>query len=374
MGILDINLGNLSRVQGSINSAVNELDRRQSDYEGIMRNVSGISSSSGNLSDCNIYLRKKNSQLQDKIDRLTSFSNRISAFSSDAKAADSRVATYVTDQSEIFYKTVGIKTGWAAGWESFQKGCKAAWKWVKDFYEEHKFVIDFVVDALFVVAAVVAVVAAVPTGGASLFFAGFGLAQAAGDLFTSSVALEYHIQGDDEQAGIWAERGLRDGVKWVGDKIDEKFGVEGVSNVLGFAYDVVSLASIGYSAGKTGKELFKSIDLRNTNDMSVLKRFTNAGKQIFGLNATGTDVTDLKGCISIKYFFGLKTLDSARRLQLGCDFLKNTKNVVGTVDSIYNGTFFTAGNDIGNTVTQTIDTVKSGYNELNSTPAYAYGM
>lgn len=370
MATLNIDLRYISDVEGSIKKAVNEIDRRQSDYEGIVKDVNKISSSTGNLSDCNIYLKKKNSQLQGKMDKLNSFKNKVSTFSANASAADGRVATYVTDQSNTFYKTVGIKTGWAAGWESFKKGCKTVWKTVTDFYEKHKYVIDFVVDLALLAVAVVALVAAIPTGGATLFFAGFALAQSLGDIFTSSVALGFHISGDDEHAGIWAERGLKDGVKLIGKGFDAVAGLAGFEtdifeNLFGFAYDVVSISSIIYSAGKLGKNLFKSIDLRNTNDLTVFKRFTNASKNILGYGMTGTSGKDLAACWQIKELIGLKSVDSARKIMLGCDFVKNLKTTVKTIDSIYKGTFLTEGNKVGSTITKTVSTIKNFYRDVS---------
>lgn len=354
MATLDLELKHISSVESSIKNAVSDLQKRKSDYEGIVRDLNGISSNSGNLSNSNVYLRKKNSQIQGKIDKLNSFKNKVSTFSSNAKAADKRVATYVTDESNTFYKTVGIKTGWAAGWENIKKGCKTVWKTVTDFYEKHKYIIDFIADLALLAVAVVALVAAIPTGGHTLFFAGFALAQSLGDITTSAVALGYHKAGDYEKAGIWAERGLKDDAQWVGEKI----GGETYARIFGYIYDGLSIASIAYSAGKLGKNLFKSIDFRNTNDMSIFKRLTNAGKNIFDYSLTGTSGKDLAGCWEIKTLFGLKSVDTARKVMLGCDFVKNIKTTYKTIDSIYKGTFFKDGNKIGSTTSKAVDVIK----------------
>ena len=58
MAILDIKLGYVSNVTGSIKNAKNELSSRKSDYEGIIKDVGKIQSNTGNLSTCNVYLRK----------------------------------------------------------------------------------------------------------------------------------------------------------------------------------------------------------------------------------------------------------------------------------------------------------------------------
>ena len=357
MAILDVNLRHINSVERSIKKTVDELDKRQSDYEGIVKDLNKISSKSGNLSQSNIYLKKKNSQLQDKMNKLNSFKRKLNTFETNADKADNRVADYISDKSETFYKTVGIKTGWAAWQEGAKRKIKKAWEAVKDFYQKHKFVIDFIVDAALLVAAVVSLIAAIPTGGATLFFAGFALANALGDMATSSIALGWHVAGDDEKAGVWAERGLKDGVKWVGKAIGGEIG----EKVFGFIYDGLSLASIVYSAGKLGKNLFKSIDLRNTNELSVFQRFTNAGKNILGVGLVGTSGKELASCMQIKVLLGLKSVDVARNIMQGCKMLTNVQTTIKTIDSIYEGTFFESGNKISSTITKTIETIKSMY-------------
>ncbi len=359
MAVLSLELKHLSSLEGSIKNAVGEIDRRQTDYEGIIKDVDKISSSSGNLSNCNIYLKKKNSQLQEKMNKLNTFKNKISTLSTNAKAADGRVATYVTDESNTFYKTVGIKTGWAAGWESFKKGCKTVWKAVTDFYEEHKYIIDFIVDLALVAVAVVSLIAAIPTGGATLFFAGFALAQAAGDLFTSSVALGFHIGGDDEQAGIWAERGLKDGIQLIGGAADWAFEkLTGIQtdffrNLTGFAYDVVSIASIGYGFYKSGKSLFKAFKNKNFRQLKL-----KGIKTVFGLNLTPGESKAGYKAITNAFSF-IKNGKQAYTLVKVCSYFKNVKTTYNIVNSVFKGTFLTDG-------VKVVKDIKSAWTSLTS--------
>lgn len=343
MAILDIKLGYVSNVTGSIKNAKNELSSRKSDYEGIIKDVGKIQSNTGNLSTCNVYLRKKNSQLQDKIDKLNSFSKKISDFETRAKNADGRVANYIKDQSNTFYKTVGIKTGWAAGWENFKKGVGNIWKGIKDFYEKHKLVIDFIVDVALLAVAVVSLIAAIPTGGATLFFAGFALATALGDAATSSIALGYHIAGDDEQAGIWADRGLKDGMQAVGGLLDK--GIESItgkstnffSGLMGVGYDVLSIASVVYGIGKAGKGLFKSLKNHNFRKVGL-----SGVKTLFGIDMTpGAKAAGYKKIC--KAFSFIKNGKQAYNLVRICGYFKNIKTTYKLFDSIYKGTFLTDG-------------------------------
>ena len=105
--------------------------------------------------------------------------------------------------------------------------------------------------------------------------------------------------------------------------------------------------------------------------MSIFKRFANAGKNIFGISTTNTSGKTLASCWQIKQLFGLKSVDSARRIIIGCDFVKNIKTTIKTVDSIFDGEFFVSGNKVGSTIKKTVDTVKDFYTDLTEEPAYA---
>lgn len=359
MAILSLNLNYISSVEDSIRNAIGELDRRQSDYEGICTKVSNIQSSSGNLSTCNTYLKKKNERLQENMDKLTSFQNRVNTFASNAKAADSRVATYVTDESNTFYKTVGIKTGWQVDLEGILEGCSDIWECVVNIYEEHKYVIDFIVDAGLVFVAVVALVAAIPTGGATAFFAGFALAQAVGDLTTSTVALGCHMVGDDEQAEIWADRGLRDLVQVAGGAVDWTIGAAlGIHtntfrNLTGFAYDVVSAVSIGYAFYDAGGAIHKA--LTNKNFRRV--RFDGI-KVVFGLNLTpGESKEGYKALVNTFGF--IHDSKQAYNVVRGCAYFENIQTTCEIIHSIYTESFLPDGMKV-------LSDIKSAWESLNS--------
>lgn len=343
MAKLDIELNKVSSVKGSIKNAKTQLSKRKSDYDGIIKDVNKISSNSGNLANCNTYLRKKNQQLQGKIDKLDSFNKKISDFETNAKSADKKVATYVKDESNTFYKTIGIKTGWAAGWDNLKKGATKVWDCVKDFYEKHKFVIDFIVDVALLAVAVVSLIAAIPTGGATLFFAGFALATALGDMVGSSVALGYHIAGDDEKAGVWADRGLKDGMQYVGGLMDD--GIELLTGkstnffegMMGFSYDVISIASVGYGLFKSGKSLFKALKNKNFRQVKL-----KGVKTLFGLNlAPGESKKGYKAIC--KAFSFIKNGKQAYNLVRVTSVFKNLKTTYNLADSIFKGTFMTDG-------------------------------
>lgn len=355
MAVLSVELNYLPGVQSSIAGVVSQLESRKSDYEGAINKVNRIGAST----DCNIYLKKKNQQLQDKIDKLNNFKSRVSNFSANVKAADQRVATHVRDESAAFYETVGIKTGWQAAVEAIKDFAVNAWETVKEFYQKHKYVIDLIVDIALLAVAVVAIVAAIPTGGATLVFAGFALAQAVGDLVTSSVALGFHIAGDDETAGVWAERGLKDGIQLIGDGIDwlaeTTLGIESdfFKNLTGFAYDVMSVASIGYSFYKSGKGILKAI--KNDNFRKVKLKGI---KLLFGLDLTPGESKAGYKAITNTFSF-IKNGKQAYTLTRVCGYFKNVKTTFNIVDSLFKGTFLTDGLKV------TKD-IKSAWSSLNS--------
>lgn len=341
--VIDLELRNMSNVENSINLAVTDLERRKSDYEGIARKLHKVHSTTSNLSDCNIYLKKKNMQLQSKIDKLTSFKNKISTFSDHSKAADRRVATYVTDESDTFYKTVCIKTGWAAGQEYIKRATKKAWKVITDFYEKHKYVINVIVDITLLAAAFVSLVAAMPTGVVPLFFAAFTFMQALSDTKASFDALGYHLAGDDEKAGIVAERGLRDDLQLFGgvlDSVIEKVTgaeTEFFRNLAGFAYDVTSLASFGYGLYKIGKSFFKTF--KNGN---FRKAKLQGVKTLLGLDLAPGESKESYKAIAENLRF-IKNGKQAYTLVKVCKHVKNIKTTYEIADSIYEGTFLTDG-------------------------------
>lgn len=115
----------------------------------------------------------------------------------------------------------------------------------------------------------------------------------------------------------------------------------------------------------------RNTNKRNTNDISVLGRFINAGKEILGIKTSGmcTSLKALGTCIKLKVFLGLKSADAARNVLIGCDVVKNVKTTVKVIDSIYKGTFLEEGTQIGNTITKTAETIKSLYKGISTSPA-----
>jgi hypothetical protein len=60
-----------------------------------------------------------------------------------------------------------------------------------------------------------------PASLALVLAAGWAVVKSLADVYTSTRTLICYAQGDKEGGAAWAERGLKDGMTWLGKKIDE---------------------------------------------------------------------------------------------------------------------------------------------------------
>ncbi len=188
MATLNIDFSYDDNVKRSINNAKSSLNTRINDYTRIKRNLNDMSST-GNLTTANTYIQKKISSLERKKERLDSFYTAVNTFNTNAGAADRRVATRINTETKAFYKREGIKTGilytigsvlgkgaeWLKGkfeelFSDIWEACKTLWANIKQWYEDNKWWLDVLIDAVIVVAAVVSLVATIATGGAGFAF------------------------------------------------------------------------------------------------------------------------------------------------------------------------------------------------------------
>lgn len=270
MASLNIDFSYDDNVKRSINGAKSSLSTRINDYAGIKRNLSNMSSSTGNLSTANTYIQKKINALQSKYDKLESFRTAVTNFNTNAEAADRRVANRINTETNQFYKREGIQTGilytigsvlgkgadWLRGkieeaFDAFITGAKTVWANIKQWYEDNKHWIDVVIDVVCVVAAIAGIVATILTGGtflavaAGVFFGVWGLAKAGTDLVYDSIALSYYNKGDMEKYEEYSQTGLK-------DVMAEHLGPAGE-----YLYYGMEIASAIYSIYKIGDSVYK---------------------------------------------------------------------------------------------------------------------
>jgi hypothetical protein len=244
----------------AIDRAQNKAGQIMATDESTINKVNKVATSRNYLSQCNVYLRKKaNNVLSSKKAKLGRLRHDVDQFAEMAKIRDRYVAERIKTSSDAFYKAMGIKTGFAALLEGIGKAIGSVVDAVKDFYNEHKYLLDFIFDAVGFVLAVVAVVAAIAVtiasgggGVVALCFAVYALVSSITDLVGSANAFACHLSGDDVGAQRWAERNLlKEGFEWVGGQIDIALGTgDFFKNAASFVYYGAEVASVVYSIGR----------------------------------------------------------------------------------------------------------------------------
>lgn len=167
---------------------------------------------------------------------------------------------------------------------------------IREFYEEYKYIVDVIIDAVIFAAATVAVIVAVGTlmavtGGALAVFmavagvvaAGFELYEAATNMIFSSAALVYHLQGNEEGAKSLSE--IRD------DGAGKYVFVEIVTTV---PFVSEEAATSFYQGMSLGAALFNFANSAYTvgsgfiagwkNGNSTMQKLWNGVKEIFKTN------------------------------------------------------------------------------------------
>lgn len=315
MASLNIDFSYDDNVKRSINGAKSSLSTRINDYAGIKRNLSNMSSSTGNLSTANTYIQKKINALQSKYDKLESFRTAVTNFNTNAEAADRRVANRINTETNQFYKREGIKTGilytigsvlgkgadWLRGkieeaFDAFITGAKTVWANIKQWYEDNKHWIDVVIDVVCVVAAIAAVIA---SGGVlATVFAVWGLAKASADLIYDSIALSYYNDGDMEKYEEMSEKGLK-------DFMSDTLGPAG--EYLYYGMEIASAIYGIYKIGKTATTIFK--DYKSLYTGNLYEGNTLANMVLSDGSKRAIILSDIK--LTIFKAVGITNLDAA---------------------------------------------------------------
>ena len=273
MSMLVVDFGMESSFKSSLKKAKSELNNRISDYQNIEKRVNQIPGGS-NVSNCSYYVRKKYQQLESKVEKLNTLNNQVTTFMDNALEADKRVASRIKSETKSFKKRTGIGKTSKSIWSSICEtvgdfftgvvdGAKEMWDGVKQWYEDNKYWIDVVVDAALFIGAFVAIFAA--SGVAAIVAACFFAFSYAADLFYDTQALLYYVDGDEENAERYSEKGGRDVFVYIGTKADEAFGTDFVAGTMGFVYDGLAAFAAIYTLCnavlKPMKQMFKDLKL-----------------------------------------------------------------------------------------------------------------
>ncbi len=228
-----------------------EFERKISSYTSKITDISDqyykasqiVSDYSGdsNVSSCNVYLKKRRSALQDAVSAATTLKKNANSYVDKVISADTTVSKSIHKESYAFYKKKGIgpqKDTWGArAWNSIKTTAsdflydvkdttKKIVQDIKDFYEEHKYIINIVVDILAVAAAVALFSLASATGIGVICLIGaiWATSKAVYELATDCLAAEAWLNGDEGKAEKLANRTLTGDIINAGEWLDEKLG------------------------------------------------------------------------------------------------------------------------------------------------------
>lgn len=278
MSMLVVDFGMESSFKSSLKKAKSELNNRISDYQNIEKRVNQIPGGS-NVSNCSYYVRKKYQQLESKVEKLNALNNQVTTFMDNALEADKRVASRIKSETKSFKKRTGIGKTSKSIWSSICEtvgdfftgvvdGAKEMWDGVKQWYEDNKYWIDVVVDAVLVIAAIAACLAS--GGVVAFFFAAITLINATSDLiFDIGAAYVYYAEGDEAMAERLSQMGGKDVFMYVGAKMDEAWGTDCWEGIMGAIHSGLTICAIAYSFYKTGAQILKDLKLDKLNIKSL---------------------------------------------------------------------------------------------------------
>lgn len=344
MASLNIDFSYDDNVKRSINGAKSSLSTRINDYAGIKRNLSNMSSSTGNLSTANTYIQKKINALQNKYDKLESFRTAVTNFNTNAEAADRRVANRINTETNQFYKREGIQTGilysigsvigrgaeWLKGnieaaFTAVVTWAKTTWETVKQWYEDNKWWVDVIVDAFLVVAAIVAMFA---SGGIlAAVFATWGFVKAYTDLCYDSIALSAYLAGDYESYEELSQKGLKDLMKEELGSAGEflYYGMEIASAIYGI-YKIGTSVKTWYTSGKDFSKIIQ-------NSTGIKWATTDGWKSLEGIKKLDIVLGDVSFAVkTIKNFVSednglIAVIKSIKITKIGWDLAANFDSI-----------------------------------------------
>ena len=308
MGALVVNYGVESSFHSAIKNAKSALNKRVDDYENIENRARNIPSTTGNCSNCAYYMRKKCQQLQGKIDKLNAFDRKVDGFIESVKETDKKVASRIKSDTKSFKKRTGIGKSSKSVWASICEGVGDFFSWVgegaakiwnniKQWYEDNKYWINIVVDAVLVV---VAVAACIGTGGLALAVGVFFAVDAVCDLlYDGAAAYQYYVEGNEAEAERLSQKGGKDAYMLVGRYLDNALGTDFIEGTMGAIHTGLSICAIGYSFYKTGAQILKDFKLDKINVKSFFNGNRNKIKWSSHFNKENT-VKAIKNLLGFK--------------------------------------------------------------------------
>lgn len=227
-----------------------------------------------------------------RINSLNSIISNFNQFCIDAENYESKIANHLESNFGEFCEKNDIKVDDPDDYD-FWDFLDDIGDGIKAFYEQYKYIVDVVVDAIILVASTAAVVIAVGTlmavtgGGAALFFAvagvvaaGFDLYEAGASLLFSTAALGCHMFGNEEEAQCLSQ--IRDdgAGEYVFVKVASAVPFVNEKSVTVF-YKGMSLVFSATNLANSACSMVKSFATAWGKGGSTLQKFKNVFKEIF---------------------------------------------------------------------------------------------
>lgn len=286
MAVLWVHDGYQKAFDRKISSYTEKLEDIQKQYDNAMRLSQGYYDS--NISSCNIYLKKRKTAISNAINEAKDIQKSTNSYVSGVVSTDKNMSGTIRKDAYSFYEKKGIgpqkDSVIANSWYKITSSAEDMWTDTKDFfknvvtdikefYEEHKYVINLIFDALALVGAIL--LFTVSAGGfigvLCIIGAIWATSKATTELIADSRALAAHNRGDEEKAEEYSNWTLTNAMVDFGASLDEAWGthfmetiMKGVTMGLECCEFVASMVLVFDSVKKIfGLKDVKSLNLKN---------------------------------------------------------------------------------------------------------------
>ena len=239
MATLWVHDGFEAELKRKVNSYTDELQGIRKRYDSALDIVGKYGSSAVNT--CEIYLKKRRAALNSAADKAESIQRTATSYVDGVVSRDKELSKSIHKQAYSFYQKKGIGPQADTGWARFKYGVATTAEdfftdtvkffedlaeSIKAFYEEHKYIINLVLDALMIVGAIALFTVSGGTliGVICAIGATWALSKAVYETVMDTGALIAHYSGDEAMAEELSERTLSGDIVDLGEAMDEKWG------------------------------------------------------------------------------------------------------------------------------------------------------
>ena len=364
MATLWVHEGFEKDLKRKVSSYTDELDSIRKRYDSALGIVGKYGGSA--VSSCEIYLKKRRAALNSAADKAESIQRTATSYVDGVVSRDKELSKSIHKQAYSFYQKKGIGPQADTGWARFKYGVATTAEdfftdtvkffedlaeSIKAFYEEHKYIINLVLDALMIVGAIALfTVSGGPLIGVICAIgATWALSKAVYETVMDTGALIAHYSGDEAMAEELSERTLSGDIVDLGEAMDEKWGTHFTEVIKGGLIGLEACEFVAEMA-KVGRDVKKIFNLDEKHSLQLAKASKRTWAQNLGdlkkikwgaTKATPRLKSALNWCKFGLYTAGFSLEKTARD---GKDLLqsmvKDTGKNVGTVKKMQTGTIF----------------------------------